>query len=114
MSLSILPERSSLKKWYKPILTKVFRVPSPWDKSSSTKSEDELVNGCIEQTGHLMSKRGQVYAGLIMESGAQVAGGGVIYREGCQKQLSDLCKKYDILLIVDEIATGFGRLGNMI
>jgi adenosylmethionine---8-amino-7-oxononanoate aminotransferase len=111
MSLGYIP---NYFRAYKPILTKVYRVPSPWDKSSSTKSEDEVVNGCIEQTEHLMSKRGQVCAGLIMESGAQIAGGGIIFREGYQKQISDLCKKYDILLIVDEIATGFGRLGNMI
>jgi adenosylmethionine-8-amino-7-oxononanoate aminotransferase len=51
---------------------------------------------------------------LIMESGAQIAGGVVIYPEGYQRKISKLCKKYDVLLILDEIATGFGRLGNMI
>jgi adenosylmethionine-8-amino-7-oxononanoate aminotransferase len=49
-----------------------------------------------------------------MESGAQIAGGVVIYPEGYQKAISELCKKYGVLLILDEIATGFGRLGNMI
>lgn len=49
-----------------------------------------------------------------MESGAQIAGGVNIYPERFQKEISYLCKKYDILLILDEIATGFGRLGNMV
>jgi adenosylmethionine---8-amino-7-oxononanoate aminotransferase len=49
-----------------------------------------------------------------MESGAQIAGGVSIYPRNYQKKIAELCKKYDVLLILDEIATGFGRLGNMI
>jgi adenosylmethionine-8-amino-7-oxononanoate aminotransferase len=49
-----------------------------------------------------------------MESGAQIAGGVIIYPQSYQKRIADLCQKYDVLLILDEIATGFGRLGNMV
>jgi adenosylmethionine-8-amino-7-oxononanoate aminotransferase len=49
-----------------------------------------------------------------MESGAQMAGGVIIYPKGFQKKIRQLCKKYDILFVLDEIATGFGRLGSMI
>ena len=49
-----------------------------------------------------------------MESGAQIAGGAIIFPAGYQKKVARLCKDYDILLILDEIATGFGRLGNVI
>ena len=49
-----------------------------------------------------------------MESGAQMAGGVVIYPKGFQKKISQLCKKYDVLFVLDEIATGFGRLGSML
>ncbi len=52
-------------------------------------------------------------AALIMESGAQVAGGVAIYPEGFQRRVSKICKKYGVLLVLDEIATGFGRLGSM-
>jgi len=99
---------------YKPILTKVYRAPSPWDKSPSAKSKDNLVNTCIEQTERIIVKYGYGCAALVMESGAQIAGGGIIYEKGYQRKISDLCKKHDLLLIVDEVATGFGRLGNMI
>jgi adenosylmethionine-8-amino-7-oxononanoate aminotransferase len=49
-----------------------------------------------------------------MESGAQVAGGVIIFPKEFQMKISKLCKKYNILLVLDEIATGFGRLGSMI
>ena len=111
MSLGYIP---SFFRAYKPILTKVYRAPSPWDNGSSSKSEANLVNSCIEQTERIMLKYRHGCAGLVMESGAQIAGGGIIYQEGYQRQISDLCKKHGLLLIVDEIATGFGRLGNMI
>ena len=111
MSLGYIPK---FFRAYKPLLTKVYRAPSPWDKSSSTKCEANLVNSCIEQTERIILKYGNSCAGLVMESGAQIAGGGIIYEEGYQRKISDLCKKHDLLLIVDEVATGFGRLGNMI
>ena len=50
----------------------------------------------------------------MMESGAQIAGGAIIYPTGYQKKVARLCRDYDILLILDEIATGFGRLGNVV
>lgn len=49
-----------------------------------------------------------------MESGAQIAGGVIIYPDKYQRKISELCEKHDALLILDEIATGFGRLGNMV
>ena len=69
---------------------------------------------CLEQTENILKKHGSKCSALIMESGAQIAGGVVIYPEGYQRKVGELCKKYDVLLILDEIATGFGRLGNMI
>ena len=48
-----------------------------------------------------------------MESGAQIAGGAIIYPAGYQGKIAKLCREYDVLLILDEIATGFGRLGNI-
>jgi adenosylmethionine-8-amino-7-oxononanoate aminotransferase len=53
-------------------------------------------------------------AAFVMESGAQLAGGVHIYPEKFQMKISNLCKKYGILLILDEIATGFGRLGSLV
>jgi len=53
-------------------------------------------------------------AAFVMESGAQMAGGVNIYSDKLQMKISNLCKKYGVLLILDEIATGFGRLGSFV
>lgn len=75
---------------------------------------DKSWNKQIENIEHFIIKYKDKCAGLVMESGAQIAGGVNIYKKNFQKTISELCKKHDLLLILDEIATGFGRLGNMI
>ncbi len=99
---------------YRPLLKKVHRVPSPLLYGSKFDSERDLVEHCLAQTEQTLRKLSGRCASLVMESGAQIAGGVVIYPERYQKKMSELCEKYDTLLILDEIATGFGRLGSMI
>jgi len=70
-------------------------------------------NHCLDKIEKRFAKKDDI-AAFVMESGAQVAGGVIIYPKGFQKKISQLCKKYDILFVLDEIATGFGRLGSML
>ena len=68
---------------------------------------------CTDKIEKEFSKDNKI-AAFVMESGAQVAGGVNIFPKGFQRKISKLCKKYGVLLVLDEIATGFGRLGSMI
>ena len=70
-------------------------------------------NFCIDKIEKQFSKDDKI-AAFVMESGAQVAGGVNIFPKGFQRKIGKLCKKYNVLLVLDEIATGFGRLGSMI
>ncbi|MBI2643055.1 MAG: adenosylmethionine--8-amino-7-oxononanoate transaminase [Nitrosarchaeum sp.] len=70
-------------------------------------------NFCIDKLEKQFSKDDKI-AAFVMQSGAQVAGGVNIFPKGFQRKIGKLCKKYNVLLILDEIATGFGRLGSMI
>lgn len=111
MSLGYVP---SFFSKFKPMLFSVLRTPSP-NKYRIPKgySFEDYQEFCLEKIELMFSKNNNI-AGFVMESGAQIAGGVVIYPKGFQKKISKICKKNDVLFILDEIATGFGRLGSMI
>ena len=99
---------------FKPILFQVLRTPSP-NRYRIPKgySFDDYQQFCLDKIDKTLAKNDNI-AAFVMESGAQIAGGVVIYPKGFQKKISKMCKKYNVLFILDEIATGFGRLGSMI
>ncbi|MDQ3909620.1 MAG: aminotransferase class III-fold pyridoxal phosphate-dependent enzyme, partial [Thermoproteota archaeon] len=99
---------------YKPLLFNAHRVPSPVLYGSRFTNERDLVEWCLEKTENTIKRHMNRCAALVMESGAQIAGGAVIFPKGYQEKIAKLCRDYDILLILDEIATGFGRLGNIV
>jgi len=111
MSVGYVPEFFSN---FKQQLFPVVKTPVPNKyRLPSNYSLLEYENFCLDKIENLFSKDDKI-AAYVMESGAQVAGGVLIYPPGFQKQISKLCKKHNILFIVDEIATGFGRLGSLI
>jgi adenosylmethionine-8-amino-7-oxononanoate aminotransferase len=99
---------------FKPVLFPVLRTPSP-NRYRIPKgySFNDYEEQCLERVEQTFTKNDDI-AAFVMESGAQIAGGVVIYPKGFQKKISKMCKKHNVLLVLDEIATGFGRLGSMI
>jgi adenosylmethionine-8-amino-7-oxononanoate aminotransferase len=97
---------------YKSILLKTIKVDSPTIRHKKFGPQD--IEQHVDKIENILKRISSKISGFVMESGAQIAGGVNIYPDKFQKKISELCKKYDILLILDEIATGFGRLGNMI
>ncbi|WP_255430795.1 adenosylmethionine--8-amino-7-oxononanoate transaminase [Candidatus Nitrosopumilus sp. SW] len=91
--------------------TMQFPVPNKYRLPKGYTLTD-YQNHCLEKIEKQFSKNNKI-AAFVMESGAQVAGGVIIYPKGFQKKISQLCKKYNVLFVLDEIATGFGRLGSM-
>jgi len=61
----------------------------------------------------IMHKHQKEIAALIIEPFVQGAGGMIVAPAGYLEQVRKLCSKYRILMIADEVATGFGRTGKM-
>ncbi|NDE89654.1 MAG: adenosylmethionine--8-amino-7-oxononanoate transaminase [Alphaproteobacteria bacterium] len=87
---------------YAPFLFKVERLPFP-EKNAEEKTITAFKN--------LLEKNAHDIAALILEPLILGAGGMRIYSPSVLKQLSDLCKTHGIILIADEVMTGFGRTG---
>lgn len=68
---------------------------------------------CLEPIEQILKTRHQELAGFIIEPLVQAAAGMIISPPGYLKRIRELCTKYRILLIADEVATGFGRTGKM-
>ncbi len=68
---------------------------------------------CIDPLETMLRTRHRELAGVILEPLVQAAAGMVTAPPGYLTRVRDLCTKYDVLLIADEVATGFGRTGKM-
>ena len=111
MSIGYVPEFFSKFK-SKLFSTLQFEVPRSYNLPKNV-TEKEFENDCIKKIESKLSNDNSV-AAFVMESGAQVAGGVNIYPKNFQKRVNTICKKYNVLFVLDEIATGFGRLGSMV
>ena len=111
MSVGYVPEFFSKFK-SKLFSTVQFPVPNSYHLPNNF-TKNEFTNYCLEKIEKKLCEDESI-AAFVMESGAQVAGGVNIYPAGFQKQVNEICKKYDVLFVLDEIATGFGRLGSMV
>lgn len=110
MSVGYVPE--FFGKFKKQLFSTIqFPVPNKYRIPKGISFTD-YQNQCLDKIEKKFSKNNNIGA-FVMESGAQMAGGVIIYPKGFQRKISQLCKKYNILFVLDEIATGFGRLGSM-
>ncbi len=111
MSVGYVPE--FFGKFEKQLFSTIqFPVPNKYRVPNGITLVD-YQNNCLDKIEKRFSKNNDI-AVFIMESGAQMAGGVIIYPKEFQRKISKLCKKYNILFVLDEIATGFGRLGSMV
>ncbi|GLY11584.1 L-Lysine--8-amino-7-oxononanoate transaminase [Bacillus badius] len=98
---------------YSALMFDSFAVPFPsasWHPSGDGQTAKEESLAAMQT---LFKESHHEIAGLIVESMVQGAGGMHIMPPGYLKELERLCRAFNILLIVDEVATGFGRTGKM-
>jgi adenosylmethionine---8-amino-7-oxononanoate aminotransferase len=68
---------------------------------------------CVQQLEDLLTERAGRVATVIVEPLLQGAGGMIVHPVEFLRRVRELCTKYDVLLIADEVLTGLGRTGKM-
>ncbi len=99
---------------YKPILLDVERVPAPdCFRCPYGKCRDNCSCECFEQAEKVFEKFGKDTCAMLVEPLLQGSAGMKVYPALFLTKLRALCDRYDVHLIADEIATGYGRTGKM-
>ncbi len=99
---------------YKPILLDVVRIEGPDCYRCPYNQNRESCNcECFKKAEEVFVEYGNETAAIIVEPLLQGSAGMKIYPPLYLKKLREICNKYNVHLIADEIATGYGRTGKM-
>lgn len=99
---------------YKDLLFETIKLPSPYlfCKEKYGRLCDECKEELLSILEEILKSRDDIVA-VSLEAGVQAAAGMLPFPKGFLKGVRELTQKYKVLMIVDEVATGFGRTGSM-
>jgi len=107
-AMSVCDPVNSMHSLYSGFLPEHVFVPAP-----ISQFHDEFNQAEADELEHYFLNHHQHVAAFIIEPIVQNAGGMNFYHPEYLACVRKLCSQYDVLLICDEIATGFGRTGKM-
>ncbi len=101
-------------KMFSPLLFDTFKAPSPYCyRCELGLCHPDCSFACLNEMEKILMAHHEEIAAVIVEPIVQGAGGMIVWPDGYLRGVRDLCNKYNVLLIADEVATGFGRTGKM-
>jgi adenosylmethionine-8-amino-7-oxononanoate aminotransferase len=99
---------------YRPLLFETLPVPSPYCyRCPLGKTYPSCDIACANALEDVLAREGHHVAAVIVEPFVQGAAGIITAPDGHLARIADIASRHGTLLIVDEIATGFGRTGTM-
>lgn len=105
-AMSVCDPISGMHEHFRELLPQHVFVDRPL-----TRPGEDLHTADIEGMERAFANHNRELAAVILEPIVQGAGGMWFYSPEYLRLVADLCKSFDVLLILDEIATGFGRTG---
>jgi len=107
-AMSVSDPDNGMHHLFEDVLAKHIFAPAPTCQRDEDWQQEDIV--AFKQ---LITAHHDELAAVILEPLVQGAGGMRIYCPEYLRQIRVLCDQYDVLLILDEIATGFGRTGTL-
>ena len=105
---------SRFHETYKPLLFKRFQVDPPYCYRCPLQLRYPSCRlACIQPIETILRGHHREIAALAIEPMIQGVGGMILSPPGYLRIVRELCTQYNVLLIADEVATGFGRTGKM-
>ena len=102
------------KDTYAPLLRQSIQMPSPdWRLAEAGESAEAYALRCAAALETHLQQHHATTAAVIVEPLVQCAAGMGMYHEAYLQRLRALCDQYQVHLIADEIAVGFGRTGTL-
>lgn len=105
-------KKSGYHNAFSDLLFEVISIPYPetWFNDADYKKKEQLAINFLEKN---LAKKGTDIAGLILEPIVQGASGMRIVRPQFLNRIAQIVKQHDLLIIHDEVMTGFGRTGTL-
>lgn len=101
-------------KAFGPLLFKTYKCTSPYCyRCEFDKSYPDCKFVCLNRMEEILKLHSKKIIAVIIEPIVQAAGGMITSPSGYLKGVRELCTKYNVLMIADEVATGFGRTGKL-
>ena len=99
-------------EFYRPLLFETIKAPAPYCyRCPLGLTYPACKMACVDEVEKIMEGHHHDVAGLVIEPVVLAAAGMITAPGGYLKKIRALCTRYNILLIADEVATGFGRTG---